>query len=159
MAKECPRQSRLQRSDLYTLIIADKDQLFPSDTYIIDDAAYPLHTWLLTSFKDNGHLRDEHKKYNYIHSSTRMVIERACDALKGRFRRLKFLDMNRIDLIPQVAINACTIHNICIVAHNSVLKYLDDMPDDSGIDGPLPQASNDQRQGAEKRDRVMEAMP
>ena len=45
------------------------------------------------------------------------------------------------------------------MAHNSILEYLDDMPDDSGFDGPLPQASNDQTQGAEKRDRVMEAMP
>ena len=67
----------LQRSDLYTRIITDKDQLFPSDTYKIGDAVYPLHTWLLTPFRDNGHLRDEQKKYNYIHSSTRMVIERA----------------------------------------------------------------------------------
>ena len=24
--------------------------------YIIGDAAYPLKTWLLTGFKDNGHL-------------------------------------------------------------------------------------------------------
>ena len=67
--------------------------------------------------------------------------------------------MNRIDLIPQVVISACTIHNICIIADDSVLQYLDDMPDDGGFDSPLPRANNDQRQGAEKRDRVMEALP
>ena len=34
--------------------------------------------------------------------------------LKGRFRRLKFLDMNRDDMIPYVIIASCVLHNICL---------------------------------------------
>ena len=61
-----------------------------------------------------------------MHSSTRVVIERAF-ALKGRFRLLEYLDMNIIDLIPQVLIAACVLHNICIVADGSTEDFLRDL--------------------------------
>lgn len=38
---------------------------------------WPLKTWIMTPYKDNGHLTEQQKTYNYLHSSTRMVIERA----------------------------------------------------------------------------------
>ena len=45
---------------------------------------------------------------------SRVVIERSFALLLGRFRRLRHLDMNRIDLIPAVILAACTLHNICL---------------------------------------------
>ena len=43
-----------------------------------------------------------------------MVIDRPFSLLKGRFRRLKYLDILRIQEIPTVTIVACTLHNICL---------------------------------------------
>ena len=48
---------------------------------------------MITPFKDHGNLTPQQLRFNFIHSSTRMVIERAFSLLKGRFRRLKYLDM------------------------------------------------------------------
>lgn len=47
-------------------------------------------------------------------SQKRQVIERAFALLKGRFRRLKYLDMSRLDLIPFFIMAACVLHNICL---------------------------------------------
>ena len=58
-------------------------------------------------FKDNRNLTNQQKRYNLIHSSTRMVIERVFSLLKGRFRRLKYLDTIKIDEILTIIIVAC----------------------------------------------------
>lgn len=44
----------------------------------------------------------------------RQVIERAFALLKGRFRRLKYLDMSLVDLIPHVILACCVLHNVCL---------------------------------------------
>lgn len=54
------------------------------------------------------------KKFNTVLSSKRSVIERAFALLKGRFRRLKFLDMNVDEMIPHVIIACTVLHNICL---------------------------------------------
>lgn len=51
--------------------------------------------------------------FNYILSQTRQTIERAFALLKGRFRRLKYLDMSKVDLIPTI-LACCILHNICL---------------------------------------------
>ncbi|CAC5422096.1 unnamed protein product [Mytilus coruscus] len=56
--------------------------------HIIGDGAYPVRKWLLTPYRDNGHLTQQQKKFNHYLSMNRVVIERAFGLLKGRFRRL-----------------------------------------------------------------------
>lgn len=74
---------------------------FPNNTHLIGDAAYALHKHLLVPYPNNGHLTQSQKNYNFCHSSTRMVIERAFGLLKGRFRSLlHVLAVNRVDFIP-----------------------------------------------------------
>ena len=46
----------LRNSPLFHDVEGRTDDRFPGQTYIIGDAAYLLKTWLLTGFKDNGHL-------------------------------------------------------------------------------------------------------
>lgn len=53
----------------------------------------------------------------------RQVIERAFALLKGRWRRLKFLDMNRDDMIPSVILASCVLHNVCL--NNGLEDYED----------------------------------
>lgn len=133
--------------------------LFPRSSFLVGDAAYPLKTWIMTPYKDNGHLTAEQRQYNFVQSSTRMVIERAFSLLKGRFRRLKYVDMSCTNDIGSFILAACALHNLCLFNEEDV----EDMMDDSdGTDdyGHLSHRDTNStatlsRAAAEKRRRVM----
>ncbi|XP_024894120.1 protein ALP1-like isoform X2 [Temnothorax curvispinosus] len=88
-----------RNSDLWREIQIDKQSFFPNDEFIIGDKAYPVLTWCISPYIDRGQLTAAQIKFNTVLSSKRSVIERAFALLKGRFRRLKFLDMNVDDNI------------------------------------------------------------
>jgi len=92
-----------KRFDLYRRITADGN-LFPGDIHLLGDAAYPLTKNLMVPYKDTGSLTASQRKYNTARSSARCAVARAFGLLKGRFRRLKNLDMSRTDLIPKVIV-------------------------------------------------------
>jgi hypothetical protein len=47
--------------------------------------------------------------------------------LKGRFRRLKYIDMNRTDLIPETILAACVLHNICLLHNDDLIdQYINE---------------------------------
>lgn len=52
--------------------------------------------WLITPFRDNGHLTDDQRKFNKVLSSVRQVVERTIGLLKGRWRKL--LDIDHLDV-------------------------------------------------------------
>lgn len=87
----------------------------------------------MTPYKDNGHLTEQQKTYNHLHSSTRMVIERAFALLKGRFRRLKYVDIDKVDDIPKIVIVACVLHNVSLCNEDSFLDFMDDQ--DNEVNG------------------------
>lgn len=68
----------------------------------------------MVGFKDNGHLTPHQRRFNIILSKKRVVIENAFALLKGRYRRLKFIETVRMDLISLLIITDCILHNICI---------------------------------------------
>lgn len=70
--------------------------------HILGDGAYPLRKWLLTPYRDNGHLTQGEKKYNYYHSSNRVVIERAFAVLKSHFCRLHFIDSPKVSTVVEI---------------------------------------------------------
>lgn len=82
--------------------------------HIIADGAYPLRRWLMTPYRDNGHLSQEQKHFNYMLSANRVVIERAFGLLKGRFRRLHHLDVLSIQTAVKIIMCTCILHNICL---------------------------------------------
>ncbi|KAL1488476.1 hypothetical protein ABEB36_014945 [Hypothenemus hampei] len=94
---------------------------FPDDSHLIGDLAYVLSEKLIVGFKDNGRLTNEQKNFNNKLSRTRVVIEHAFAWLKGRFRRLKFVETVRADFIVVIIMACCIMHNICILQ--------DDLPD------------------------------
>lgn len=59
-----------------------------------------------------------------------MVTERAFALLKGRFWRLKYVDIDKVDDIPQIVIVACVVHNISLCNKDSFLDFKDDQDDD-----------------------------
>lgn len=56
--------------------MANKDQYFSENTYILGDKAYPLLCWCLTSYINRGNLTPSQIYFNELQSSTRQQIER-----------------------------------------------------------------------------------
>lgn len=74
--------------------------------------AYGLSNWLMTPFKDFGNLSRNQKRYNFLHSITGMMIEHALGALKGKFRRLKFLDILDMKKAVKVSLSCCVLREL-----------------------------------------------
>lgn len=85
-----------------------------SNYHIIGDSAYPLLLQVMTPYRDNGHLTRKQAAYNRKLSSIRSTIERAFGLLKGKFRRLKYLDISNFDLGQNMIGAACMLHNFMI---------------------------------------------
>ena len=60
--------------------------------HLLGDSAYPNISWILTPFRRTQNITDQMVRYNTAHSSLRIKIEQAFSMLKGRYRRLKYLD-------------------------------------------------------------------
>lgn len=103
-----------RNSDLYNKVINNTRDYFQDNHFIIGDKAYPLLSWCIPPYIDRGNLLPMQINFNNLHAKSRQVIERAFALLLGRFRRLKYLDMNRTDLIPNMILAACVMHNICL---------------------------------------------
>lgn len=82
--------------------------------HLLGDTAYPNTSNLLTPYRDNGYLTQQQKRFNYLHSSTRVFIEQSFGLLKGRLRILKFVNVYRTDIIPNIIIACCVLHNMCM---------------------------------------------
>lgn len=68
-----------RRSLLYETASTDKEILFPGQTFLLGDSAYPSLSWLVPPFRDNGHLTPQQNEFNFMHSSTRIVVEERLD--------------------------------------------------------------------------------
>ncbi|XP_060579048.1 putative nuclease HARBI1, partial [Ruditapes philippinarum] len=111
-------------------------------------------TSMLVPYRDNGHLDPVQKKFNKVHSSTRVDVERAIGLLKCKFRRLKSLDMHLQEEIPEVITACCVVHNVildCEMVEEEIT--LDDAVDNSASDqdSQTRQASS---HGETKRRRI-----
>jgi len=72
---------------------------FLQDCHLVGDQAYKLHENLLVPYRDNGHLTERQRNYDFSHAFARIVIERAFELLKVR-SLLTTLAIDRVDLIP-----------------------------------------------------------
>lgn len=100
-----------QESPIYNRL---KNHPVSQEFHLLGDTAYPLDTFIMVPFKDNGHLSLRQKRFNQILSSTRVVIEQAFGRLKGLWRRLKFLDIKNLKYFKYIVITSCILHNVCI---------------------------------------------
>lgn len=84
--------------------------------HILGDAAYPCRQFLITPYKDHGHLSDEQTTFNTRLSATRVLIENAFGVLKQRFRQLKEIEFFSVERMCQLIMSCCVLHNLCIDA-------------------------------------------
>lgn len=120
----------------------------------LGDTAYPLKNWLLTPFKDNGHLNASQHYYNKSITSARQCVERAIGLMKCRFRRLKNIYCLNCQIICELVTSACILHNICVLENDEIALLPDeDMHDNNpnNFPGVYPDAV-DVRQ---KRNRIV----
>jgi len=93
--------------------------------HVLGDGAYLLKRWLMTPYRDTGHLTRSQIRYNQCLSSKRQVIERAFGLLKGRFRRLKHICMKKFEEICNLIVASCVLHNICILNGEDFEEFMD----------------------------------
>ena len=75
------------------------------------------------------------------------MIERAFGLLKGRWRRLKCLEIQAVEEMPSVVSAGCLLHNFCLLADEGDIEQFfdddsdgDDSDSDDPPDQPFPQA-------------------
>ncbi|XP_071177496.1 putative nuclease HARBI1 [Mytilus edulis] len=115
-----------KNSPIHGIIENNTEEMFPGNTHLLGDSAYGLTTWLMTPFKDYGNLNSNQKRYNFVHSSTRMMIEHAFGALKGRFRRLKYIDMLDLNKAVKVSLSCCVLHELCVLQNDDMNEYIEE---------------------------------
>lgn len=92
----------------------DIDAYLPNNTHILGDGAYAVKQYMMSPYRDNGHLTETQSYFNLMHAKTRNVVERSFARLKGIWRRLNFILMYNTEKIPMVILAACVLHNICL---------------------------------------------
>ncbi|XP_067215909.1 putative nuclease HARBI1 [Linepithema humile] len=119
--------ARVLRNSQISDYMEQPDIYFPNESYLVGDAAYPIHLNLMVPFKNNGYLTRKQVHFNYCQSAARIAIERAFGVLKTRWRRifdrLSLVDVKRI---PEYIIATCVLHNICIL-HNDLMNEIENI--------------------------------
>ena len=91
--------------------------------------------WLITPFRDSGHLTRDQRKFNKVLSSLRQVLERAIGLLKEYWRKILYLDHLDERFSAKVIMAACVLNNVCVLHDDFCETYFlhnDDDDNDSG---------------------------
>lgn len=141
----------LRNSDIGQKAYSNPTSLFPPETYLLGDSAYPLLPWLITPFKRTTILSARQKRFNKKHSCTRNVIERSFGLLKSRFRKLTCMDFKTGD-IPMIVTAATVLHNMCLLSGDHMTIEDDINEEVNGFDNVY----GDNIDGQSVRTRLME---
>ncbi|ETP06417.1 hypothetical protein F441_17195 [Phytophthora nicotianae CJ01A1] len=107
----------------HSIIGRNACSVIPAGTHFIGDSGYALLPYLMVPYaerEEGGELNSQQRRYNFLHSSTRMAIECTFGLWKGRFRVLQAV-MDEKTLIKTMHVVMATI-----VFHNLVLDLNDD---------------------------------
>ncbi|XP_017469591.1 PREDICTED: uncharacterized protein LOC108361483 [Rhagoletis zephyria] len=100
--------------------IYQKLSSYCGDYYLLGDSAYPCTQYVITPYKDNGHLTAAQKNFNVKLSSGRVAIEHTFGILKQRFRQLYYCKLRGSRKLCHFIRACCVLHNI---ANESDLEF------------------------------------
>ena len=95
----------------------------------------------------------QQRRFNTVLSSLRQKVERAIGLLKGRWKKLLFLDHMDLQLTVHLIISACVLHNFCIIHDDFYDGYIDD--DGFGDDDPHDSGHQPDERAEQKRTHLM----
>ncbi|CAI6353400.1 unnamed protein product [Macrosiphum euphorbiae] len=129
--------------------------LFYDKYYLLGDSAYPNLSWLITPYKNYGNLSARKRKWNYFHSQTRVDIELSFGLLKGRWRRLLYLNVTNISRAPNIILACCVLHNFCLVNDDELDEIVNDVQLDYTSQTDIQNAIYGTESGNAKRDKLL----
>ena len=107
----------------------DLPKKLPPGKHIVADAGYTLSNIVMTLYPVEERMKGEEAWYNYLHSKTRITVERAIGMVKNRFRIFK-VPMNQkadqesgrsaTDQMGRIIATCLVLHNILIDAQDPV---------------------------------------
>ncbi|XP_046391609.1 putative nuclease HARBI1 [Ischnura elegans] len=148
-----------RNSPLYRQMMNAAHPLISPENHLIGDSAYPLLGSLLTPFRNNGHLNAATVNYSTKLSKIRCIIERAFGLLKGKFRRLKYLDMSDELLINKTVAVCCILHNF--ILNNERLNVEEFLEEEAAEEVPaemMPNEREGNERGQHKRNYIVDLL-
>lgn len=148
-------------SPIYHHLTDRNHLLLQHNHHLLGDSAYPLLGNLLTPFRDNGHLTEDQIRYNVKLSTVRSIIERTFGRLKGKFWRLKYLDIADPEFGTALIIAAaCVLHNFSLIYDNDVNNDEDaiDQNDEDDFQQVNIQLQDHREIGVQKRTNIVELL-
>ena len=108
--------------------------ILPLKRFIVGDAGYTLSNSVMIPYPIEERMDPKEALYNYLHSRTRIVVERSIGILKNRFRILKLPLNQKEDTVNgrTQAGQMARIMESCFVLHNLLI----DLADEDGVPGP-----------------------
>ncbi|XP_058987718.1 putative nuclease HARBI1 isoform X1 [Musca domestica] len=82
------------------------------DYFLLGDSAYPCSRYLVTPYRDNGHLTAPKKLFNKKLSSGRVKIEHTFGMVKQRFRQLYYCKLRGVKKLCHFIRACCVLHNL-----------------------------------------------
>lgn len=115
--------------------------------------------WLITLFRDNGHLTRRQRQFNTALPAVRQRVERSFSLLKGRWQKLQYLD--HLDLVMAVKIitATCVLHNFCLLYDDFDDGYFLPGHADGIEDGGSEQREPPDHGAAQKKVYLMNTVP
>lgn len=103
------------------------ERYFADGEYILADSAYGCTHYMIPPYKrpPNGELDSEKKRFNKMHSGTRIAIEHCFGILKCRFGSLRMI-RQQIQNKDNMA-NASEWIKVCVILHNMLIDEPEDM--------------------------------
>lgn len=107
------------------MLLLDIDYFLFAGFYLLGDSAYSCTKYLLTPYRDNGHLSHAETIFNITLSSCRVVIEHCFGILKQRFRQLYYCKLRGIKKICHFILACIVLHNL---ADENDLEEFENLP-------------------------------
>ncbi|KAA0196942.1 hypothetical protein HAZT_HAZT007445 [Hyalella azteca] len=112
-----------KRSSLCQIIEQEPHVIFPPNTHLVASAAFPLDDRILVPYTQQetqtpqppGNSRLQ-KEFNSRLQMTKRPLEEAFRLLRGKWQRLKCLEMQQVSSMSLAIRTCCILHNICM--HN-----------------------------------------